>query len=337
MISRRGFLGCVSAGLLGAPALIDAEEAPAKVYRVGLVFATSPLLEMLGPEPLNPAARGLVQGLRALGYAEGRNLILDRRSGEGRLGRLGDIVAELMRLDVDVIVSSAAPITRAVRAVTTTLPIVGIGGDPVGDGFARSLARPGGNVTGLAGGNGPATEGKRLQLFREALPGIARIAYLCSQQDHECASPFADSIRLNAKTLGVTLVEVEYQPRQWADVFARINQARAEAVYIGGLGGVGFAERRLIVDFANQAMLPSCFLFRESVEAGGLMSYGAGIAEAWRRGATYVDRILKGAKPADLPIEQPTTVGLVINMKTARALGLTIPPSVLHQATAVIE
>jgi putative ABC transport system substrate-binding protein len=337
MISRRKFLACVSAGLVGPPVTIEAQQTPTKAYRVGLVFAASPLLEMLGPEPINPAARGLVQGLRTLGYVEGQNLILERRSAEGRLERLGDIVAELMRLDVSVIVSSAPPITRAVRAVTTTLPIVGIGGDPVGDGFAHSLARPGGNVTGLAGGNGPMTEGKRLHLLRETLPGLSRIAYLCSKQDQECASPFAETIRTNAKTLGLTLVEVEYQPRQWADVFTRINQARAEAVYVGGLGAVGFAERGLIVDFANRARLPSCFLFRESVEVGGLMSYGASIADVWRRGAGYVDRILKGAKPADLPIEHPMTVGLVVNLKTAKALGLTIPPSVLLQATAVIE
>src|SRR5713226_2387845 len=184
-MDRRAFLGTLAGGLLAAPLAGEAQPA-GKVYRVGLIFTTSPVSEMAGPEPVHPLARAFVRGLHALGYVEGQNLILDRRSAEGRYERFGDIVAELVRLKADVIVTVADLIVRAAKAVTTTVPIVmATSGDPVGEGFVQSLARPGGNITGLTIRAGPEIGAKRLELLRDALPGVSRIAYFASRADKE--------------------------------------------------------------------------------------------------------------------------------------------------------
>ena len=291
---------------------------------------------MAGPEPFNPV-RAFVQGLRDLGYVEGQNLILERRSAEGRFERFGDIVAELVRLKADVIVTSGNPAARAAKAVTTTVPIVAVAvADPVADGLIQSLARPGGNVTGLTIRVGSEIEAKRLQLLKEMLPGVSRVAYLGSKENKDWESPWGESVRTAAQALGVTLALAEHTPRQYADAFTVISRARAEALFVGP-GPVAYADRALIVDFATRARLPSSFAFRESVELGGLMSYGVSVVDIFRRAAGYVDKILKGAKPADLPVEQPTKFELVINLKAAKALGLTVPPTLLARADEVIE
>ena len=250
---------------------------------------------MAGLEPVHPAARAFVQGLRALGYAEGQNLILERRSAEGRSERYGDIVAELVRLKADVIVTVSTAMARSAKAVTTTVPIVmATSTDPVGDGLVQSLARPGGNVTGLTLVVGPEIEAKRLELLRTMLPRVSRVAYLASKEYREWESPAGKSVRTAAQALGVTLVLAEFTPHQYTDTFTRISRARAEALFVTSSPTFD-TDRALIVDFATRTRLPSTFFFRDAVELGGLMSYGPNVADIFRRAAGYVDKILKGA------------------------------------------
>jgi putative ABC transport system substrate-binding protein len=211
-MDRRRFLVTSVASALAAPLAAEA-QAVAKVYRVGLIFTTSPVSEMAGPEPVHPSARAFVQGLRALGYVEGKNLILEGRSAEGRFERFGDIVAELVRLRTDVIVAPGDVAPRAAKTVTTTVPIVmATAEDPVGAGLVQSLARPGGNVTGLMLVVGPEIEGKRLEIFREALPGVSRVAYLGSKEEKDWEGPWGQSVRTAAQALGVTLVLPSFRP-----------------------------------------------------------------------------------------------------------------------------
>jgi putative ABC transport system substrate-binding protein len=333
-MDRRAFLGTL--GLLAVPLASEAQQA-GKVYRVALIFTTSPVSEMAGPEHVHPLARAFVQGLRGLGYVEGQNLILERRSAEGRFERFGDIVAELVHLKVDVIVAPGDRLPQVAKGVTTTVPIlIASSTDPVGGGLVRSLARPGGNITGLTTLVGPELEAKRLELLREMLPSVSRVAYLGSKEDKDWESPRGQRVRTAAQAMRVTLVLAEFTPHEYTDAFARIRRARVEAVFVSP-SPAAYADRALIVDFASRARLPGIFYYRESVELGGLMSYGVNLADVWRRAAGYVDKILKGAKPGDLPIEQPTTFELVINAKTAKALGVTIPASLLLRADHVIE
>jgi len=335
-VERRAFLGAVTGGLLTAPLAADAHQ-PGKVYRVGLIAAATPVSEMAGAEPVQPLVKAFVQGLRTLGYVEGQNLTLERRSAEGQYERFGDIVAELVRLKVDVIVTLAHPAALAAKAVTTTVPIVmAVSVDPVGNGLVRSLAYPGGNITGLTIYVGPEIEAKRLELLREMLPGVSRVAYLGSKEDKDWDSPWGKSVRTAAQGLGVTLVLAEFTPGHYTDAFTLISRARAGGLFIAA-SPTTYNDRALIVDFADRTRLPSIYANRESVEAGGLMSYGASNRDNFRRAATYVDKILKGAKPADLPIEQPAKFELVINLKAAKALGLTISPSLLARADEVIQ
>jgi len=275
--------------------------------------------------------------LRALGYLEGQNLILERRSAEGRFERFGDIVTELVSLKTDVIVAPGDLIPRAARAITTTVPIVmATAEDPVGAGLVQSLARPGGNVTGLMLVVGPEIEGKRLEIFREALPGVSRIAYLGSKQEKDWEGPWGQSVRTAAQALGVTLVLAEFPSRQYADAFAQVTRARAEAVFVSP-SLLAFADRALVAELAIRARMPTMFAYRQQVELGGLMSYGVNVVDNFRRAALFVDRILKGTKPADLPVERPTKFELIINLKTAKALGLTIPPALLGRADELIQ
>ena len=320
--------------LLAAP--VGAEAQQAKVYRVGLLFTTSRVSDMAGPEPVDPYARAFVQGLRTLGYVEGQNLILERRSAEGRFERFGGIVAELVRLKADVIVTSG-PAVGAAKAVTTTIPIVqAAGGDPVRAGLVQSFARPGGNITGVTNNAGPELEAKRLELLREMLPAVSRVAYLANKETKDWENPSGKRVRAAAQALGVTLALAEYSPHQYTDAFTRIDRARMEALFVADSPAAA-GDRALILDFATRTRLPSMFAVREAVELGGLMSYGPSLTDNFRRVAGYVDRILKGANPGDLPVEQPTKFELVINLRTAKALGLTIPQSLLLRADEVIQ
>jgi putative tryptophan/tyrosine transport system substrate-binding protein len=319
-----------------APLAGEAQQGT-RVYRVGVIATTSPVSELAGPEPVNPAVRAFVQSLRALGYVEGGNLVLERRSAEGRFERFGGIVAELVRLKGDVIVTPGDPLSKVAKGITTIVPIVmASSANPVGEGLVESLARPGGNITGLTTSVGPEIEAKRLELMRAIVPGVSRIAYLGSREDKEWEGPRGQSVRTAAQAMGLTLVPAEFMPHQYTEAFSFISRTRSEAVIVSQ-SATAYADRALIVDLVSRARLPSIFYYRESVELGGLMSYGVNLADVWRRAASYVDKILKGAKPADLPIEQPTTFELVINLKTAKTLALTIPQPVMVRADRVIE
>jgi putative ABC transport system substrate-binding protein len=332
---RRTFLAvAATTTLLAAPLGAGAQPA-GKVYRVGLIFPSPPVSEMAGPEPVNVAARAFVRGLRALGYVEGRNLILERRSAEGRFERFAPIVAELVSLNVDVIVVSSTSLAQRAREVTTAVPIVmGAVADPVGSGLAQSLGRPGGNVTGLTSDVGPEIHGKRLELLKGAVPRASRVAFLGARQ--LWGAVYEQSIKPGAKALGLTVFLAEHTPTDYTGAFTLIRRERPDALFVAP-SSENYAQRRLIVDFATSNRLPNIHAFRESVEVGGLMSYGVNVADLFRRAAGYVDKILKGAKPGDLPVEQPTKFELVINLKTAKALGLTIPQSLLLRADQVIE
>ncbi len=320
--------------LLAAP--LGAEAQPAgKVYRVALILTTSPISDMAGPEPIHPSVRAFVHGLRALGYREGLNLILERRSAEGRFERFADIIREVVRLKVDVIVTVGDSMTQQAKAVTTTIPIVmTLSPDPVGAGLVSSLAHPGGNITGLTAAVDAEIEGKRLELLKETLPRISRVAYLGLKGTWD--SGFGESVRAASRVLGLALVLAEHTPNDFTSAFRRIERDRPDALFVGPHPS-GWVHRKLIVDFATRSRLPSIHSQREPVELGGLMSYGANAPDQLRRAADYVDRILQGAKPAHLPVERPTKFDLIINLKTAKALGLTIPQSVLARADEVIQ
>jgi putative tryptophan/tyrosine transport system substrate-binding protein len=330
-MDRRTFISGITLGLLGAPLAVEAQPT-GNVYRVGLIFPSPPVSEMAGPEPVNLAARAFVRGLRALGYVEGRNLILERRSAEGRFERFASIVAELVSLNMDVIVVSSILLAQRAREVATAVPIVMVAS--VDPGLAQSLARPGGNVTGLTLDVGPEIQGKRLELLKGAVPRASRVAFLGTKEIWDFF--YEKSIKAYAQVLGLTVFLAEHTPTEYTGAFTLISRERPDALFVAS-SSENYAQRRLIVDFATSKRLPNIHAFRESVEDGGLISYGVNIADLFRRAAGYVDKILRGAKPADLPVEQPTKFELVINRKTAKALGLTIPPSLLQRADQVIE
>jgi len=323
-----GLILTLALGLLLAPLAADAQPA-AKGPRVGYVLGAS-------PATAGHLAQAFLGGLRELGYVEGQNITIEYRWAEGKLERLPDLVADLIRLKVDVIVSSTSPAIRAAKQQTSTIPIVMAGvTDPVGAGFVASLARPGGNVTGLSM---LATElsGKRLDLLKEMLPNLSRVAVVWNPTHPGQALALKDT-QVVAQALGVTLMSMEVRTREdFEGVFAAIGKERAGAVSVLP-DPLTFAHRGQLTALAAKHRLPAMYGFREFVDAGGLMSYGASVPDLWRRAATYVDKILKGAKPSDLPVEQPTQFELVINLKTAKQIGLTIPQSVLYRADKVIK
>lgn len=335
MIAPRTILAAVLAlSLLAVPLAAEAQQA-AKVHRVGVILTTSPVSEMAGPDPAHPLIRAFVHALRALGHVEGQNLVLERRSAEGRFERFADIAAELVRFNTDVIVTVGSPMTQRAKEVTTTVPIVMVGGvDPVGFGIVQSLARPGGNVTGFTFYVDPELQAKRLQLLKEAVPRMSRVAFLGLKSDWE--DPAGRSAQAAAQALGLTLFLAEHTPTQYADAFNVVSRERPDALFVSP-APPNYANRRLIVDFATRHRLPSTHAYREAVELGGLMAYGADPGDLFRRAAGYVDKILRGAKPADLPVERPTKFELVMNLKTAKALGLKIPQTLLLRVDQVIE
>jgi putative ABC transport system substrate-binding protein len=258
-----------------------------------------------------------------------------RRPGKGKYERFDKIVAQLVESKVDIIVGAGNPMAEAARRVTSTVPIVMTAViEPVETGIVPSLARPGGNVTGFTRDAGSEIEGKRLQVLKEAIPGAARIAYMATKVEWE--GPEGERIRTAAQELRVKLAHIEFIPTSYADAFPLIKRVGAQAM-IASRNGIHFVHRRLIADFTLSERLPSMYAWREIVEAGGLMSYASDYADVLRRAAGYVDKILNGAKPADLPVEQPAKFELVINLKAAKALGLTIPPTLLASADEVIE
>ena len=329
-LQRRDFL--IAAGaLLAAPLAAEAQQA-SKVARIGFLAAN------LGANThLHEAFR---QGLRDLGYVEGRNLVLEYRDAEGKLEQLPALAAELVALKVDVIVTGGGtPTALAAKQATRTLPIVFASApDPVMDGLVTSLARPGGNVTGSAALS-PELVAKCLEQLKQAVPGVSRVAVLWhpGAAGESTGKDMLKSVEGAARALEVRLQLVEAQgPADFDRAFSDMTRARAQALTV--LPSVMFfSERRRLAGLAAKNRLPAVYAQREFIDAGGLMAYGANLADLFRRAATYVDKILQGAKPADLPVEQPTKFELLINLKAANALGITIPQSVLARADEVIR
>jgi putative ABC transport system substrate-binding protein len=326
---RRYFL--VAVGALVAASLKAAAQTPSKIARIGY----------LSPHSANPRlVEAFRQGLRELGYVEGRNVQIEYRSADGRPARLPDLAAELVALKVDVIVTGGGALAaRAAQRASSTLPIVVVSvGDPVTSGLVTSLARPGGNVTGLSL-LFPELVGKCLEQLKLAVPSIKRVALL-SQPGAALERTEADNLKGAegaARALGVQLQVVEAKGAEDLDqAFSNIVSGRANALVVLSTP-VFLGERRRLAQMAATNRLPAVFSFREYVDAGGLLSYGPNLADLSRRAATYVDKILKGAKPGDLPVEQPTRFELVINLKTAKELGLTIPQSMIARADEVVE
>jgi len=300
------------------------------VPRIGYLRATSPSDR---PSQLD----AFRQGLRELGWSEGRNIVIDYRYAEGRFDRLPDLAADLVRLEVALIVSEGTQGVTAARNATGTIPIVMTTvRDPVGTGLIASLARPGGNVTGMSGSAGLEIVAKQLELLKETVPEIRRVAILSNPANayHQLA---IREVNAAARSLGVQLQLLEARgPNEFDGAFAAMAKERVGALLVVS-DTIFNNHRERLADLAARSRLPAAYGVRESVEAGGLMSYGASFLDLYRRSAAYVDKILKGAKPADLPVEQPTKFELVINLRTASALGLTVPPALLARADEVIE
>ena len=318
----------VALGVLAAPAAAAAQQTP-KTPRIGVLGGVSP--------EASPAPYALPQGLRELGYVEGQNIALEWRWARGRAERFPELAAELVALKVDVIVAGNSAAISAAKNATGTIPIIMVlATDPVGEGFVTGFARPGGNITGLTINAGPEIFGKHLELLKEAVPKASRVAVLWNPNNPTHHLALRETERA-ARALRVKLQILEARkPDDFDSAFSAMTRERAGALLV--LPEALFVlHRTRIADLAARSRLPAVYGLREHAEVGGLMSYGASLPGQWRRAATYVDKILKGAKPADLPVEQPTRFELVINLKTAKALGLTIPPSVLIRADQVIQ
>ena len=313
-------------------ALCSSAEAqqPTKIPRIGYLGLNSPSSNAARIETFR-------QGLRELGYVEGKNIVIEWRHHEGKLDRLPALAAELVRLKVDIIITVGPPAARAAKEATITIPIVMMQvGDPVGSGFVASLARPGGNITGLSS-LAPELSGKRLELLKEIVPKLSRVAVFGTSTSPDNAQSLRE-VELAAGALKVKLQYLDVLgPKDIETAFRAAVKGRAEAVLMLVAGAIATAHRTQIVELAVKSRLPVIYSGRAHVEAGGLMTYGVNQNDLDRRAATYVDKILKGAKPADLPVEQPMKFEFIINLKAAKQIGLTIPPNVLARADRVIK
>jgi putative ABC transport system substrate-binding protein len=328
-MKRREFLFALGAGALATPVSSVAQQPP-KVWRIGYL---SPRVRM---DSL-PYERAFLQGMSELGYVEGKNVVVEWRFADGAYERLPYLAADLVRLNVDVIVAPSSSAIRAAQQATKTTPIVFIStGDPVGSGFVASLAQPGGNITGLSNTNLDVSA-KLLELLVTMVPRLSRVAVL-GNPGSSTHSAILKNVRAAALTrAGVRVLSVEARTREEIErSFGRMTQERADSVIVAADAFLN-QQAQYIAPLALKRRLPSISQPRVYVEAGGLMSYGQNTADSYRHAATYVDKILKGAKPADLPVEQPTKFELVVNLKTAKALGLTIPESIRIRADEVIR
>jgi putative ABC transport system substrate-binding protein len=329
VVDRRCFLLTSLGGVVAAPLRAEAQSA-GKVYRVGLLVTPS-------AKEIEHIVKAFDDALRDLRYVEGKNLAVERRFAEGQRDRLPALAAELVTLKPDVIVTGSNPVVAAVKKETTTIPIImAVSRDPVGAGFVANLAKPGGNITGLANDPAPEIHAKSLEFLKEAVPRATRVALLWNPLDPGAQS-YRTAVETAARKMDVTIRVVEIRSQgDIAGGFASIGRERTDGILVLQ-DPITFSARNQVVQLAAKGRLPAVYAQREFVEAGGLMSYGVNIASQFRHAAVYVDKILKGAKPADLPVEQPSKFELVINLKTAKALGLTIPPSLLARADQVIE
>ena len=325
-MDRRMFLAGTGLVLVGVPFANEAQQA-GRIYRLGILAPTVPF-------STGVAAR-IPTAMRELGYVEGQNLLVENRYAEGKLDRLPGLARELVQLRVDVIVAVATVAIRAAKDATTRIPIVMFDNvDPVAAGFAASLARPGGNLTGILIAPGGTLAAKKLELLKEAVPRAARIAFLAL--DDPNFRPQVQEAQKAASSLGVELIVVEVRGGDYEHAFASMVAEKPKALFVGA-STFFVRDRKRIIQLASKHRLPAIYEWPDQVEDGGLMAYGTSRSELVRRTAAYIDRIFKGAKPGDLPIEQPTKFELVINLKTAKALGLTIPPSLLSRADEVIR
>jgi putative ABC transport system substrate-binding protein len=327
-IGRRKFLATLGGAAAAWPLAARAQH-PGRVYRIG-VLETSPAA--------SNAANfdALRKGLRELGYVEGQNLVLDYRSADGRAERFPQLAAELLRLNVDLIVTRGTPAVMAAKNATGTIPVVmAASGEPVGTGVVAGLARPGGNVTGLSALTSELVA-KRLELMRETVAGIRRLAFLQNTGNPVAPSQW-EEFKTAAQSLGLEaqLLDVR-KPEDIVRAFDTAIAQRADAILVAN-DTVTLANRGQVVELAAKHRLPAMYNNREFIDAGGLMAYGVNYPDLYRRAATFVDKIFKGANPADLPVEQPTKFELVINLKTAKVLGLEVPPALLARADEVIE
>jgi len=327
MVRRIGIIFTLTLGIL-LTQLLSAAQNPAKVPRIGYLSA--------GPSGPSPNIEVFRQGLRALGYVEGQTITIEYRYAAGRDDRLADLAAELVRLKVELIVTDSSPAARAAKQASKTIPIVmSASGDPIGTGLIASLARPGGNITGLTHLS-PELSGKRLELLKETFPKASRVAVLWNGANPDKASDFRET-EAAARAFGVQLQSLEVRTANDFDkAFVAATSKRAQALITLSDPLTGSHGRR-ILDFTLKNRLPAMYGEKGFVEAGGLMAYGHIPAELHRRAATYVDKILKGTKPAELPVEQPTKFEFIINLKAAKQIGLTIPPNVLVRADRVIK
>ena len=327
LIAQHSVLCLTLCAVLFALCFSAEAQQPTKIPRIGYLGSTS----------VSARTEAFRQGLRELGYVEGKNIVIEWRRHEGKVDRLPALAAELVRLKVDIIITAGAPAARAAKEATSTIPIVMTQvGDPVGSGFVASLARPGGNITGLSS-LAPELSGKRLELLKEIVPKLSRVAVFGTSTNPDNAQSLRE-VELAAKALGVQLQYLDVLgPKDSETAFQAAVKGRAEAVLMMVSGPVANSQRPHIAELAAKSRLPVIYSGRTDVEAGGLMTYGVNNADLDRRAATYVDKIVKGAKPADLPVEQPTKFEFVINLKAAKQIGLTIPPSVLARADKVIK
>ena len=333
MMERRTFLTMAAGGLLAAPLAAEAQP-EGKVWRIGMLWFGSSIEEL----PVRVRLDAFQQGLREQGYMEGRNVAFEHRYARGKYERLPDLAAELVRLKVDVIVTPGnPPATLAAKQATSTIPVVFMSAaDPVASGFVASLARPGGNITGGTSLVGPGLVGKRLELLQEAVPKLSRVAVLSNPTTPD-ARVFIGEAEVAARSLKVQLHIMDARgPAEFGGAFAAMIKERASAILVQQ-DAIYLFNGRQLAELAAKNRLPAMYGLREHVEAGGLMAYAASLAELSRRASTYVGKILQGAKPGDLPVEQATKFDLVINLKTVKALGLRIPHSLLSRADQVIE
>ena len=330
MMDRRTFIGAMAGGLLAAPLAMEAQQAGG-MPRIGVLVPAEPA------SPTEPNVGAFRRELHKLGYVEGRNVAIEYRYAHGRSEAYPGLAQELVRLKVDVLVVASGAAALAAKKATQTIPIVFVagGGDPVGAGLVASLARPGGNVTGLSMQLGEGFLGKLVELLKQAAPSISRVGYF---RDTTLVNPqVIGDLQTSTQAFGLKAEIIDIHDVSELDgLLATMSQKPGGSFVVTGQALL-FPHRSQITDLAVKYRLPAIYSFRVFVDAGGLMCYGPNLPDLWRRAATYADRILKGAKPADLPIEQPTKFELVINLKTAKALGLTIPPSLLQRADQVIE
>jgi putative tryptophan/tyrosine transport system substrate-binding protein len=334
---RRLVIALIGGGVVSALWPLRARTAD-KIYRIAFVVPVGQFVEAKEGDAWKGLVDAFLQGLRELGYVDGKNMKFEFYSAEGKFGQIDEIAARVLETSPDAILAAgggANEVAHAFQRLTRTVPVVmANSSDPVMQGLVTSLARPGGNITGFTGNTGPEFEAKKLELLREVAPNATRIAFLGLKLDWE--SPAAIGVRKAAESIGMTLFHAEHTPSNYSDAFGFIDREQLQGLFVAR-NPWNFSNRQAITGFAANRRMPAVYPTRQFAEVGGLISYGPSLFDLYRRAAGHADKILKGAKPADLPVEQPTKFELVINFKTARALELIVPPTLLAFADEVIE